>query len=49
MGNGETETLRNRENKEIQKSNSKEKRGFEDAELILSGKFSYEINGRRIY
>ena len=45
----EMEKLRNGENKEIQKSNSKEKRGFEHAELILSGKFSYEINGRRIY
>jgi hypothetical protein len=31
------------------KSNSKEKRKFEDAKLILSEKFSDEINGRRIY
>lgn len=36
-------------NREIQKSNSKEKRGFEVVELILSEKFSDEINGRRIY
>ena len=37
-GHLETKKFRNRENKEIEKFNSKEKRGFENAELILSGK-----------
>jgi hypothetical protein len=36
-------------NGEMGKSNSKEKRNFEDAKLILSEKFSDEINGRRLY